>query len=132
MNINIRKLVYSAVIGAVYAALTMVLAPISYGPLQLRISELLCILPFFFPAATGGLFVGCIIANTMSTAGALDIVFGSIATLLAAFCTAAMGKRARKTLLIAGQRESIKNGQEKKTPGSLGCVHYGLCHAGGI
>lgn len=109
MNTNVKKLVYSAAVGAIYAALTMVLTPISYGPLQLRLSELLCILPFFFPAAAGGLAVGCVIANTMSTAGMLDIVFGSLATLLAALCTAAVGTRARRLIAEAAQTEGIKS-----------------------
>lgn len=123
MNTSIKKLVYSAVIGAVYAALTMLLTPISYGPLQLRISELLCILPFFFPAAAGGLAVGCVIANTMSTAGVLDIVFGSLASLLAALCTAAAGIRARRRMASAGEDEIIKNGESRKKPGLWGeCI----------
>ena len=96
MTKNTRKLVYCAVIAAVYAAVTMVLAPISYGSLQFRLSEVLCILPFFFPPAAEGLFIGCAIANLMSSAGMLDIVFGSLATLLAGLCTAAIGRRARK------------------------------------
>lgn len=116
MNTNVKRLVYSAVIGAVYAALTMVLTPISYGPLQLRLSELLCILPFFFPAAAGGLAVGCVIANTMSTAGILDIVFGSLATLLAALCTAAVGTRARRLIAAAAQTGAVKNGRSGAAP----------------
>lgn len=95
-NGKIYKLVGAAAIGSIYAALTMVLAPISYGALQLRISEALCIIPFFFPASAAGLFVGCIIANIMSAAGILDIIFGSLATLLAGICTAAIGSSARK------------------------------------
>ena len=116
VNTNIKKLVYSALIGAIYAALTMVLTPISYGPLQLRLSELLCILPFFFPAAAGGLAVGCVIANTMSTAGVLDIVFGSLATLLAALCSAAVGVRARRLIARATGDGIIKNGGTGKLP----------------
>ena len=85
---NIRKtLIYPALTGAMYAALTMVLAPISYGGVQLRISEVLTLLPFFLPETAIGLFVGCALANTISTAGLLDIVFGSLATLLAALWT---------------------------------------------
>lgn len=89
-----NAIVTSAAVAAVYAALTMVLAPISYGPIQMRVSEALCILPFFFPGAVWGLFIGCLIANLMSAFGILDIVFGSLATLLAALCTAAIGRRA--------------------------------------
>lgn len=90
-----RKLTLSAAVAAVYAVLTMVLAPISYGEVQLRISEVLCILPFFFPCTAWGLFAGCLIANLLSPIGVLDIVFGSLATLLAALCTAAIGKTGR-------------------------------------
>lgn len=101
MKFGIRKLVTAAVIGSVYAALTMWLAPISYGasiiPIELRISEVLCILPFFFPASAVGLFIGCLIANMLSPLGPMDIVFGSLATLLAGLCTAAIGIRARKS-----------------------------------
>ncbi len=94
-TMSVRKLALSAVVAAVYAVLTMVLAPISYGEIQLRVSEALCILPFFFPCTSWGLFVGCLIANLLSPIGILDIVFGSLATLLAALCTAAIGKTGR-------------------------------------
>ena len=93
---NIRKkLIYPALVGAAYATLTMVLAPISYGGIQLRISEVLTLLPFFLPETAIGLFVGCALANTISTAGLLDIIFGSLATLLAGLLTAAAGRRWR-------------------------------------
>ncbi len=101
MNFSTRKLVTAAVIGALYAALTMLLAPISYGasiiPIEFRVSEILCILPFFFPTSVAGLFIGCIIANILSPLGPLDVVFGSLATLLAGVCTAAIGIKARKS-----------------------------------
>lgn len=95
MSRKTRKIAYAAVVAAVYAALTMLLAPISYGPVQLRVSEALCILPFFDPIYAFGLFVGCVIANLVSAAGILDIVFGSLATLLAGLCTAWIGKKSR-------------------------------------
>lgn len=95
MKFSIRKLVTAAVIGALYAALTMI-NPFAYGPIQFRISEVLCILPFFFPASAVGLTIGCVIANLISAAGMLDVVFGSLATLLAGICTAGIGIRARK------------------------------------
>lgn len=84
MHITTRKLTAAAVTGAAYAALTMLLAPISYGAIQCRVSEVLCILPFFIPCTAWGLFVGCAIANLLSAAGIFDVVFGSLATLLAA------------------------------------------------
>lgn len=70
-----------------YAALTIVLAPISYGPVQCRISEALTLLPFYMPEAVPGLFIGCIFANFIGGYGLADIVFGSLATLIAALLT---------------------------------------------
>ena len=92
MKINTRNLITAAIIGALYAVLTMVLEPISYGPVQFRVSEVLCILPFFMPCTSWGLFIGCIVANLMSAAGLLDVVFGSLATLITCVCIAQCGK----------------------------------------
>ena len=92
MHITTRKLTAAAVTGAAYAVLTMLLAPISYGAIQCRVSEVLCILPFFIPCTAWGLFAGCAIANLLSAAGIFDVVFGSLATLLAALCTAWLGR----------------------------------------
>lgn len=88
-----EKLVAAAVIGALYAVLTMALSPISYGPLQFRVSEVLCILPYFMPFTAWGLFFGCVIANLVSAAGILDVVFGSLATLCACICMAKLGEK---------------------------------------
>ena len=93
MKISIRKIAFAAVVAAAYAALTIVLAPISFGPLQLRVSEVLCILPFFFPSSAWGLFVGCVIANMFSIYGVIDVIFGSAATLVSGFCVIWLGKR---------------------------------------
>lgn len=90
---NTEKLVAAAVIGALYAVLTMVLSPISYGPLQFRVSEVLCILPYFVPFTAWGLFFGCVIANLISAAGILDVVFGSLATMFACLCMARLGEK---------------------------------------
>ena len=91
-----RKLIYPALAGALYAALTMALAPISYGAVQFRVSEVLCVLPFFEPWTAAGLFLGCALANTLSAAGLPDIVFGSLATLAAGLCTARVGRTWRR------------------------------------
>ena len=84
---RINYLTQGATIAAIYVVLTMVLAPISYGALQIRISEALTILPYFTPAAIPGLFIGCIIANFNSPLGMMDVVFGSFASLVAAIIT---------------------------------------------
>ena len=74
----------AAAIAALYALLTLLFAPISFGPLQVRIAEMLTILPLFAPEAVPGLFVGCLLANMLGGAVILDVIFGSIATLTGA------------------------------------------------
>ena len=66
---KLHALCRAAVIGALYAAVTLLAAPISFGNLQCRVSEALCILPWFFPETAWGLFVGCILANLLGAAG---------------------------------------------------------------
>ena len=75
---------HAAAIAAVYVVLTMVFAPVSFGPIQFRISETLCILPYFTPAAVPGVFAGCLLSNLLCGAAPLDVVFGSLATLIGA------------------------------------------------
>ena len=92
---RIRKIAIAGTVGALYAALTITLNIISYGPIQFRIAETLCILPYYAPYTAWGLFAGCIIANIMSPYP-LDMIIGPIATLLAALCTMQIGKAKRK------------------------------------
>ena len=82
-------LVQAAVIAAIYAALTLFAAPISFGAQQFRISEALTVLPVLTPAAIPGLAVGCVITNLGSPYGIIDIICGASATFLAALCTRA-------------------------------------------
>ena len=101
MSISTRKVAFSGVIAALYAGLTLAVMPFSYGPVQFRISEVLCILPFFFPFSVWGLFVGCIVANIFSPYFWLDITVGPVASLLAALCTMYIGKLGdRKRLTV--------------------------------
>lgn len=86
-NKNVLFLVQGAAIAAIYVVLTLVFAPFSFGEVQARVSEALTILPYFTPAAIPGLFIGCIIANTLGGAIPVDIVCGSLATLLGAVFT---------------------------------------------
>ena len=87
-----RSLCTSAVIAALYAALTLLLAPISYGSIQLRVSEAMTLLPIVLPQAIPGLFIGCLIAN-LYTGMLTDIIFGSLATLIAAIGTYCLRKK---------------------------------------
>lgn len=86
---TVHQLAVAGIIGAAYAVLTLGASVfgIAYGPIQCRFSEALCVLPFLFPETVWGLFVGCLVANLLSPYGLLDIVLGSLATLLAAFLT---------------------------------------------
>lgn len=84
-----KNIAISGIIAALYAVMAYFSSVfgIAYGPIQCRFSEALCVLPFLTPAAVPGLFLGCLVANLLSPYGALDIVFGSLATLLAAVWT---------------------------------------------
>ena len=86
-NSKVSFITHAAAIAAIYVVLTLVFAPISYGEIQVRIAEGLTILPFFTPAAIPGLFIGCLTANTIGGSILLDVVFGSVATLLGAVGT---------------------------------------------
>ena len=77
-------MVQAAAIAAIYVVLTVLFAPFSFGEVQVRISEGLTVLPYFTPAAIPGLFIGCIIGNFMGGAIPVDIICGSLATLLGA------------------------------------------------
>lgn len=85
-----KRLVTAGLIGGLYAALTLVLAPLSYGMFQCRLAEALTVLAAFTPAAIPGLTVGCFVSNLMglstgaNPAGALDLLLGPLATGLAA------------------------------------------------
>lgn len=84
-----RSLCLAAIIAALYAALTLGFQAISYGAVQFRVSEAMTLLPILFPEAIAGLTVGCFISNLFNPMGATlyDIVFGTLATLLAALFT---------------------------------------------
>ncbi len=87
---SVRSLAISGLVAAIYAVTTILFAPISYGYIQVRISEALTVLPFLFPQAVFGLFVGCLIANLFGGFGILDVALGSAATLIAALMSSAM------------------------------------------
>lgn len=86
-NKKIQYLTVSAMIAAVYLALTMLFYAISFSPMQSRLAEALTVLPYFTPLAIPGLFVGCLISNILGGNGIWDIIIGSLATLLSAFLT---------------------------------------------
>ncbi len=87
---GVRKVALAGVIAGAYIAVTLLFAPLSYGMVQIRISEALTLLPFLFPEAIPGLFAGCLLANFAGGFGLADVIFGSAATLAAAVLTARM------------------------------------------
>ncbi len=101
----IKNLVFSAIIAAIYAAVTISLAPISYGPIQFRLSEMLVLLAFINRKYIPGLVLGCLLANLYSQLGVMDIVFGTLAT----YISVELVSRT-KNLLVASLWPVIVNG----------------------
>ena len=95
---TVRDLAQGAIIAAVYALLTIFLAPISSGLVQCRVSEAMSVLPYFTFSAVPGLFIGCLLANLLTGAPIYDVAFGSLATLTAAFITYKLRNRVSKYL----------------------------------
>ena len=91
VSARVRFLVQAAMIAALYTVLTLVAAMLNwaYGPVQFRFSEAMTVLPMFTPAAIPGLAVGCFLSNVWSNMGVMDMIFGTLATLLAAVATRA-------------------------------------------
>jgi len=85
--IKLNYIIRVAMIAAIYVVLNIIFAPISYGPIQVRIAEALVVLPFIDPSAIIGLFLGCILANVYGGLGMVDIMGGSLCTLVAAYLT---------------------------------------------
>ena len=106
-KLNTKKLVLAAVVAAMYTVLSYFgnIFGITYGGMQCRFSEALTVLPFFFPWTAWGLFAGCILTNILSPMGIADLVFGSLATLIAGLCTARV-----KNKLLAPVPPVIANG----------------------
>ena len=85
-QLSVARLVRCAVIAAVYVVLCLALAPFSYGAVQVRIAEALCLLPVFGAEYIVGVTLGCFLANLLAST-VIDVVFGTLATLLACLVT---------------------------------------------
>ena len=99
-------IVQGAVIAALYAVMTLAQALIFpesvYMTVQFRVSEVLTVLAFFTPAAIPGLTIGCVISNLLSGVGPIDIIVGSLASLLAALSMYALRKLSIKNIPVIG------------------------------
>ncbi|MGL5256605.1 MAG: QueT transporter family protein [Proteocatella sp.] len=104
-NQKTKWLVYTAVVAALYAALTISMAPISYGAIQLRIPEVLTLLAFVNPQFAPGLIIGCFIANLFSPFGMIDALIGTLATAIAVY-----SMRYAKNMWMASLTPTIANG----------------------
>lgn len=98
-NFTTKRLCRAGIIAALYVVLTYAFLPFAFGPLQIRPAEALCILPLLFPEAIPALYVGCMIVNLSSAYAVYDVLFGSLATLLAAFGTYMVGRFLKNTVL---------------------------------
>ena len=112
-NNTVKRLVKTAIIAALYAVITLVLAPISYGPIQFRVSEIMVLLAFFDPFYIVGLTLGCFIANVLGPNGLADIIFGTLATFISVYAvsiTERFVKSKKTSLIIASLWPTIFNG----------------------
>ena len=91
----IRFIVYNGIVAALYIVLTYFLAPISYGPLQARISEAMTVFPIFSFNMIPGLTIGCLVSNLINpdNLGPVDIIGGTLATLIAGIFSRIIGKK---------------------------------------
>ena len=94
-KLNIRQITFAALVGALYATLCYFsnIFGCTFGVFQFRFAEALTVLPFLCPTAAWGLFAGCILANLLSPYGLPDLIFGSLATLVAGLLTARCGSK---------------------------------------
>jgi len=82
---DVKIIAMNAIVAAVYAVFTFAIAPIAYGAIQMRISEIIVFLAFYNKKYIPGLVIGCFLANIPSSLGAWDLVFGTFSTLVVCF-----------------------------------------------
>ena len=104
-KLSIHSLAAGGIVAAAYVALTLLFAPISFAQIQFRIAEALTLLPVLSASSVPGLFIGCLLANLITGQPWQDIVFGSLATLLAAVLT----RRLKKILWLAALMPVVIN-----------------------
>ena len=95
MKNNTLYLTQASLIAALYVMLTIIsnFAGLASGVIQLRLSEMLTILPVFTPATIPGLAVGCAVANLATGCALWDVAFGTLATTLGALGTYYIGRK---------------------------------------
>lgn len=81
------RITRGAMIAGLYIVITYILAPVSFGPIQFRAAEALTVLPILYPEAIPALFIGVLVSNIFGGLGLVDIIGGSLVTLIAAYFT---------------------------------------------
>ena len=104
-KLSLNQLAFAGLTAALYVALTLAFAPISFSQIQFRVSEALTLLPVLSQASVPGLFIGCLTANLITGQPWQDIVFGSLATFAAALLT----RRFRKNVYFAALMPVVVN-----------------------
>ena len=101
MKFSAKIIARSGVVAALYIALCFIFKPISFGIVQFRISEALCVLPIFMPEAAWGLLIGCVVSNLLGGASVvlLDVILGSLTTFVAALLTRKVYKDTKNMFL---------------------------------
>ena len=103
MKNNAYYICQAAAIAAVYAVLTIIFTPFSFGPIQCRISEMLTVLPAFTSAAIPGLAIGCLLSNLLAGAPLPDVIFGTLATLIGACITRILCRDVMPAVMSSGK-----------------------------
>ncbi|MCB9498036.1 MAG: QueT transporter family protein [Erysipelotrichaceae bacterium] len=88
MKISVKDMAYNGIIAALYVVLTLITYQFSYGPIQFRVAEILVLLCFFRKDYIIGLTTGTLIANLFSSVSIFDILFGTVATIIACLLVA--------------------------------------------
>lgn len=104
-NRKVQLLVINAMIAAVYAVLTILISPIAYGAIQMRLTEIIVLLACYNKKFIPGLTIGCLLANLASPMGLYDICFGTLATLIAC-----IGMYLGKNLILGAFIGGVVNG----------------------
>lgn len=91
-KLTVRDLTLAALVAALYAVMGYFgnIFGLTFGAVQIRFAEALTVLPFLFPATAPGLVVGCLLTNLLSPYGPVDVIFGTLATAIAAWLTLKM------------------------------------------
>ena len=120
-NSSVRKLVHCGVVAAIYVVLCLALQPLSYGAVQVRVAEALCLLPVFGAEYIVGVVLGCFLANLLGST-IVDVIFGTLATLLACLVTYKLRNVRFKGLAIAASLPPVLF----NAPIWLACITNGI------